>query len=75
MKKNRLHRLFLPLCLLLAIILPSCGAIHTHAGIDHEWGYDFDDYGHKHKHKKPKKQKKHHKPKHHKHHHHDDDDD
>lgn len=73
MKKRNLTRLFVPLCLLLAIVLPSCGSIRTHAGIDHEWGYDFDDYGHHHKHKKYKHHK--HKHKHHKHHHHHDDDD
>lgn len=70
MKKKNLTRLFVPLCLLMAIILPSCGSIRTHAGIDHDWGFDFDDYGHHHR--KHKKHKKHHKHKH-RHHHHDDD--
>lgn len=65
MKKRNSARLSVLLCLLMAIMLPSCGSIRTHAGIDHEWGYDFDDYGHSHKHKKYKKHKKHHKPKHH----------
>lgn len=69
MKKRNLMRLFVPLCLLMAILLPSCGSIRTHAGIDHDWGFDFDDYGHHHK-----KHKKHHKHKHKHHHHHHDDD-
>ncbi len=68
MKKRNIVRLFVPMCLLLAILLPSCGSIRTHAGIEHDWGCDFDDYGHRHKHKKHKKHNKH---RHHKHHHHD----
>ena len=29
--------------LLLCLLAPSCGSIRTHAGIDHEYSYDFDD--------------------------------
>ncbi|MDE6526302.1 MAG: hypothetical protein K2L75_03525 [Muribaculaceae bacterium] len=57
--------------LVLCIVAPSCGTIRTHAGINHEYSYDFDDGYYKHHHKKHKKHhKKHHKHKHH--HHHDD---
>lgn len=60
-------------CILTGLAATSCGTIRTHAGINHEYEYNFDDgyydYGHHHKkHKKPhKKHKKHH----HKHHHDD----
>ncbi|MDE6197265.1 MAG: hypothetical protein K2F91_05305 [Muribaculaceae bacterium] len=69
LRLSAISALLLTLCL--AIVAPSCGTIRTHAGIEHDYRYDFDDYGHHHKHKKHhKKHKKHHK--HHHHHHHDD---
>lgn len=59
------------LSLLLCFVVQSCGSIRTHAGIEHEYTYDFDDGGYYHR--KPKKHHKHHKkPKKHHHHHHDD---
>lgn len=62
--------------LILAMIpcLSGCGTVRSNFGIEHEWGYDFDDGGHRHyKKPKPPKHKKY--KKHKKHHHHDDDDD
>lgn len=62
-------------CILSGLAATSCGTIRTHAGINHEYEYSFDDgyYDYGHHHKKHKKHKKHHK-KHKKHHHkhHDD---
>lgn len=58
----------LAIALLAGMFAPACGTIRTHAGIEHDYRYDFDDYGY---HKKHHKHHKHHK-KHHKHHHHDD---
>lgn len=55
------------MALAICIAAPSCGTIRTHAGIEHEYRYDFDDGHDYHKHKK---HKKHHKK--HRHHHHDD---
>ena len=55
------------MALALCIAMPSCGTIRTHAGIEHDYRYDFDD-GYRHHHKKHKKHKKYHKK--HGHHHH-----
>lgn len=77
MGRRKFTTLLLALCaaFVLSMSLPSCGTIHSHWGVEHE--YDFPDGGHHHH--KPKKHKKHkkYKPKKHhkKHHHHDDDDD
>lgn len=79
----RKFRRSLPLLLITALLaamvpcLSGCGTVRTHYGIEHDWGYDFDDGHHYHKppkHKKHKKYKKYKKQKKH-HHHHDDDDD
>lgn len=62
-------------CILTGLAATSCGTIRTHAGINHEYEYNFDDgyyYDYGHHHKKPKKHHKKHKKHHHKHHHHDD---
>lgn len=79
MKRRKFTTMLWAICaaFVLSVSLPSCGTIHTHWGVDHE--YEFPDGGPYHHRPKPKKHKKHkkYKPcKHYKkHHHHDDDDD
>lgn len=71
--RNAIQSTIAIICMaIIAIIVGSCGNIRTHAGIEHDYSYSFDDDYYHHHHKKHKKHKKHHK-KHHKHHHHDDD--
>ncbi|WP_280121547.1 hypothetical protein [Duncaniella muricolitica] len=78
MRRRKFTTLLLAICAVFAmsVSLLSCGTIHSHWGVEHE--YYFPDGDHHHHRPKPKKHKKHkkYKPKkHHKHHHHDDDDD
>lgn len=62
--------------IIVGLTATSCGTVRTHAGINHEYEYNFDDgyydYDHHHHHKKPKKHHKKQKKHHHRHHHHDD---
>lgn len=60
--------------IIVGLTATSCGTVRTHAGINHEYEYNFDDgyYDYDHHHKKPKKHHKKQKKHHHKHHHHDD---
>lgn len=50
------------LCMALAGLLggvtAGCGTIHTYGGVEHSFGYDFDDYDGPHHHKDYKKYRK-----------------
>ena len=65
MKRKYVVWLLMAVMAISASGLSSCGTLHSYWGVENDYVYDFDDYGHKHKHKKHKKHKKHHKHHHH----------
>lgn len=74
MRRRKFTTLLLSLCaaFVLSVSLPSCGTIHSHWGVEHEYDFPGGDH-HRPKPKKHKKAKKYKPKKHSKKHHHDDD--
>ena len=73
---NPITAMIIVIALALTPVIVSCGSLHSHCGVEHEYYMDGDGGYPYHKPPKPKKHKKHKKHrKHHDHHDHDDYDD